>query len=75
MFRMKDMMEVLLQCDPNFCIIALISDRSTPRLNGVADPKQIGPDGDTVEGRMQKHCRGAAEDIENCGNACDTYLQ
>ena len=50
-------------------------DRQTSRLKDVSDPKQIAPDGQTIEGRLQKLCEAIAEDIKKCANACDTYLK
>ena len=52
-----------------------ISDRPASRLKDVSDPKQIAPDGQTIEGRMQKLCESIAGDIKKCANACDTYLK
>lgn len=52
-----------------------ISDFLICRLNNVSDPKQTAPDGQTVEGRMQKLCEAMAEDIKKCANACDAYLK
>ena len=39
------------------------------------DSKKLAPDGQTIEGRMQKLCADVAEDIKRCGNTCDTYLK
>ena len=41
----------------------------------MSDPKKTAPDGQTVEGRMQKLCEAAANDIKMCANACDAYLK
>ena len=59
----------------HFHLIVCLSDRPTSRLKDVSDPKQIAPDGQTIEGRMQKLCEAVAEDIKKCANACDTYLK
>ena len=50
-------------------------DRNVHRLRDVSDPKKVAPDGQTVEGRMQKLCVNVAEDIKRCANTCDTYLK
>ena len=52
-----------------------MSHRETRRLNGMTDPKNTGPDGRTVGGRMQKLCEDAAVDVRQCANACETYLK
>jgi len=54
---------------------ACLSDWPTSRLKDVSDPKQIAPDGQTIEGRLQNLCESVAEDIKKCANACDTYLK
>jgi hypothetical protein len=59
----------------HFYLIVFLSDRPTSRLKDVSDPKQIAPDGQTIEGRMQKLCEAVAGDIKKCANACDTYLR
>ena len=74
-FRMKDMVAVLLQCVLHFRLAVCFPDRRNSRLEGVSDPKKIGPDGQTIEGRMQTLCEAAAEDIKNCGSACDAYTK
>ena len=61
-----------------FLFLALFvhfSDRPTFSLNGVTDAKKIAPDGQTIEGRMQKLCEDVAEDIKKCANTCDAYLK
>jgi hypothetical protein len=35
----------------------------------------VAPDGQTIEGRLQKLCANVAEDIKRCANTCDTYLK
>ena len=35
----------------------------------------MAPDGQTIEGRMEKLCVKVAEDIKRCANTCDTYLK
>ena len=71
------MMSVLVQCVLHFRFAACLPDADGPnsRLKDVSDPKKIGPDGQTIEGRMQKLCESVAEDIKKCANACDTYLK
>lgn len=51
------------------------SHRLVSRLNDVRDRKKIAPDGQTIEGRMERLCEAVAEDIKKCANACDTYLK
>ena len=51
------------------------SDWPASRLKDVTDPKQTAPDGQTIEGRMQKLCEDVAEDIKKCANTCDTYFK
>jgi hypothetical protein len=41
----------------------------------VPDSTQVASDGETIEGRMQKLCEAAAEDMKDCANVCDTYLK
>ena len=45
------------------------------RLKDVSDPEKAAPDGQTIEGRMQKLCANVADDIKRCANTCDTYLK
>ncbi|KAF9242644.1 hypothetical protein BU15DRAFT_60359 [Melanogaster broomeanus] len=45
------------------------------RLRYVRDPKQLFPDGTTIEGRMQQLMKDIADDITNCGNICDAYTK
>ena len=45
------------------------------RLGDVKDAKKVAPDGQTIEGRMQKLCADVAEEIKKCANACDIYLK
>ncbi|KAF9220899.1 hypothetical protein BS17DRAFT_820097 [Gyrodon lividus] len=45
------------------------------RLRYVRDPKQLFPDGTTLEGRMQQLMKDIADDITNCGNICDAYTK
>ena len=49
--------------------------RAPARLKDVTDVTKIAPDGQTIEGRMQKLCADVAEDIKKCANTCDTYLK
>ena len=73
---MKDMMAVLIKSVLIFLLAACyLADRRNRSLNGVTDPKKIAPDGQTIEGRMQKLCEDVAEDIKKCANACDAYLK
>lgn len=74
-FRMKDMMTVLVRCVLYLHSTACFPDRPTSRLKDVTDPKQMAPDGQTIEGRMQKLCEAVANDIITCANACDTYFR
>ena len=73
--RMKDMMTVLVQCDSTLSTRTCFPDWPTSRLKDISDPKQIAPDGQTIEGRLQKLCESVADDIKKCANACDTYLK
>ncbi|KAJ7668060.1 hypothetical protein B0H17DRAFT_1336028 [Mycena rosella] len=43
------------------------------QLQDITDPTLRGPNGLTIEGRMQVIVAGTAKDIEACGNTCDTY--
>lgn len=43
------------------------------RLKDIRDPNHIGPDGRTIEARMQTLAIQATVDIKDCANACDTY--
>lgn len=44
-------------------------------LRGIEDSKRVGPDGMTIEARMQGLAREAAGAIKECANACDTYTK
>ena len=59
--------------DSHLCVN--LSDHSASRLKDVSDPKNIAPDGQTIEGRMQTLCEAVAGDIKKCANACDTYFR
>lgn len=48
-------------------------DRSLFRLKDVKDVEQLGPDNQTIKGRMQALCTQTADDIKKCANTCDTY--
>ena len=37
------------------------------------DAKEVGPNGDTIEARMQSLSQKTADDIKACANECDTY--
>jgi len=75
-FRMKDMMEVLLRyVRLRLHLTIRPLEFPTSRLKDVDNPKQVAPNGQTIEGRMQKLCEAVAQDIEKCANACDTYLK
>ena len=68
------MMAVLVQ----YVLLSLerrLRDLRMYRLKDVSDPKKVAPDGQTIEGRIQKLCDGVAEDIKRCANTCDTYLK
>ena len=39
----------------------------------MTDPTAIGPDGYTIEGRMQKTVKDAIQDIKKCAADCDMY--
>ena len=72
--EMKDMMEVLIQCEPMACRFQSLLIL-THRLKNVKDAKAQAPDGTSIEGRMQDVAKSAAKDIIDCANACDTYLK
>lgn len=72
---MKDMVEVLLQYVRDLRLTSNFTHGPTSRLKNVSDPKQTGPDGQTIKGRMEELCEAASEDIKNCANTCDTYLK
>ena len=44
-----------------------------PRLQNIRDPERRGPGGLTLEGRMGALIKTIANDIEECGNACNAY--
>lgn len=69
------MMGVLLQCVVHSCLPVYLPNQSIPRLGNISDPKQVGTDGQTIEGRMQTLCAKAAVDIERCANTCDVYVK
>lgn len=81
---MKDMMAVLfeyvarifLKNSPHLIrcfVVSLI--RFNLRLRHVKDPLEVGPDGQTVGGRMQNLIQKIADDIKNAGSACDAYMK
>ena len=72
---MKDMIAVLLQCDVHPCFSASLSDGSTRRLGSISDPKQVAPDGQTLEGQMETLCVAVADDIEKCAYYCNVYFK
>lgn len=37
------------------------------------DAKEVGPNGETIEARMQSLSKKAADDIKACANECDMY--
>ncbi|KAI8975856.1 hypothetical protein BD414DRAFT_423775 [Trametes punicea] len=43
------------------------------QLRSIKDQEATGPDGMTIEARMQRLIKQTADDITSCGNACDTY--
>ena len=43
------------------------------RLRDVHDRNDVGPDGRTIEARLQGLVEKTATDIKDCANACDTY--
>ncbi|KAK7683623.1 hypothetical protein QCA50_013461 [Cerrena zonata] len=45
------------------------------QLKDVKDKDDLGPDGRTVEARLQGLVKQAADDIKDCANACDTYAK
>ena len=69
------MMDVLVRCDSYHRLATHFSDRPAPSLNDVVDPEQVMSDGFTLEGRMQKLCKGAANDITECVRTCREYLE
>ena len=69
------MMTVLLESVLHFPAPAHSSNWSTRSLKGVTDPRKRGPDGTTIEGRVQRLCEDVAEDIKKCAGVCDTYLR
>ena len=72
---MKEMMAVLVQFVLRFCLTTDLSNWLTSSLNDVSDPKQVAPDGQTIEGRVQILCEAVAGDIKECANVCDAYLK
>jgi len=69
------MMAVLVQCVPPSHLAACLPDRPISRLKDVSDPKQVAPDGQTIESQMKTLCETVADNIKECANACDTYLK
>ncbi|KAI9068344.1 hypothetical protein FKP32DRAFT_1587743 [Trametes sanguinea] len=45
------------------------------QLRSIKDNDIVGPDGETIEARMQGLVKQTADDITSCGNACDTYAK
>jgi hypothetical protein len=44
-------------------------------LRRVKDPDEVGPDGTILKDRMQLLMEQIAQDIKECGSACDVYLK
>jgi hypothetical protein len=44
-------------------------------LSNIKDAKHRGPDGTTLQSRMQQLMKTIAKDITACGNLCDTYTK
>jgi hypothetical protein len=44
-------------------------------LTIVKDPNHRGPDGKTLQGRMQRLIKTITRDITGCGNVCDAYAK
>lgn len=59
----------------NLFLFETQAHRARDRLKDVTDVTKTAPDGQTIEGRMQKLCTDVAEDIKKCANTCDTYLK
>ncbi|THH29709.1 hypothetical protein EUX98_g4473 [Antrodiella citrinella] len=45
------------------------------QLRDVKDPKEIGPDGQPIDSRLQGISQQTAADIKDCANTCDTYAK
>ncbi|KAJ3559705.1 hypothetical protein NP233_g11198 [Leucocoprinus birnbaumii] len=45
------------------------------QLRHMKDPDSEGPDGKTIQDRMQELIKTIAENIQKCGSACDAYLK
>ncbi|KAK0462478.1 uncharacterized protein EV420DRAFT_1265318 [Desarmillaria tabescens] len=45
------------------------------QLRHIKDPKEVGPDGTTIEDRMGSLMEAIAKDIRETGSACDHYLK
>jgi hypothetical protein len=44
-------------------------------LNNVEDSNHRGPDGTTLQSRMQRLIKSITKDITGCGNVCDAYAK
>ncbi len=56
-------------------LISKVSLTGVFRLRHIKDPKEIGPDGTTIEDRMGSLMEAIAKDIRETGSACDHYLK
>lgn len=45
------------------------------RLRHMKDPKEVAPDGSTLDDRIQGLMQKIAKDITNAGSACDVYMK
>ncbi|PPQ65654.1 hypothetical protein CVT24_011808 [Panaeolus cyanescens] len=45
------------------------------QLRNIKDPKEVGPDGSSLQDRFQGLMNAIADDIKNCGSACDVYMK
>ncbi|KZV94080.1 hypothetical protein EXIGLDRAFT_673437 [Exidia glandulosa HHB12029] len=43
-------------------------------LRNIKDTKKVGPDGETIEGRMQRILEAAEKDIRDCSATCEKYI-
>ncbi|KAJ7315149.1 hypothetical protein DFH08DRAFT_422699 [Mycena albidolilacea] len=44
-------------------------------LRSIKDAQKLGPDGTTVEGRMQRIIKNAEQDIRDCSATCEKYIK
>lgn len=65
----------LVPVSANMLFVSSRGSRPVYRLRHMRDPEDCGPDGITIEDRMQPLIERIARSIQECGSACDAYMK